>query len=346
MDGCVRELIECGVPPLAALRTATLTPAEYFRLYDRGAIAPGKIADLVLVDSLESCRVLRVWKRGRLVAERGKILESLAPAAVSELPGLKQTVRTPTPDELKIKLGPDDKYINVIGVVPRQFTTETLTLEPAVIDGCACADPSRRLAKMAVVEKNRGTGRLALGFLHNFPLERGAVASSVAHDAHNYTCAGMDDVSMSTALRELARMHGGIVVAEGEKVLASLELPVGGLMSLLSAAARKARGHPRRSREHPLPGYGAADAAQLYVALCNPEAQAYRPGLLRHHRGRRAAADARRAAGGEIKPRGGTRRYQIKAYEKRPRLRGLFAFTQQSQLSARAVKLRRGRAPS
>lgn len=235
MDGCVRKLIECGVPPLAALRTATLTPAEYFRLYDRGAIAPGKIADLVLVDSLESCRVLRVWKRGRLVAERGKILESLAPAAVSELPGLKQTVRTPTPDELKIKLGPDDKYINVIGVVPRQFTTETLTLEPAVIDGCACADPSRRLAKMAVVEKNRGTGRLALGFLHNFPLERGAVASSVAHDAHNYTCAGMDDVSMSTALRELARMHGGIVVAEGEKVLASLELPVGGLMSLLSA---------------------------------------------------------------------------------------------------------------
>ena len=91
--------------------------------------------------------------------------------------------------------------------MPRQFTTETLTLEPAVIDGCACADPSRRLAKMAVVEKNRGTGRLALGFLHNFPLERGAVASSVAHDAHNYTCAGMDDVSMSTALRELARMH-------------------------------------------------------------------------------------------------------------------------------------------
>ena len=88
---------------------------------------------------------------------------------------------------------------------------------------------------MAVVEKNRGTGRLALGFLHNFPLERGAVASSVAHDAHNYTCAGMDDLSMATALRELARMHGGIVVAEGEKVLASLELPVGGLMSLLSA---------------------------------------------------------------------------------------------------------------
>ncbi len=235
LDGGVRELIECGVPPLAALRTVTLTPAEYFRLYDRGAIAPGKAADLVLVDALESCRVQRVWKRGRLVAEDGKLLESLAPAVVSELPGLRRTVRTPSPDELKIKLGPDDKYINAIGVIPRQFTTETHILEPLVIEGCACADPSRRLAKMAVVEKNRGSGRLALGFLHGFPIERGAVASSVAHDAHNYTCAGMDDVSMATALRELARMHGGVVVAEGEKVLASLELPVGGLMSMLGA---------------------------------------------------------------------------------------------------------------
>lgn len=235
MNGCVRELIECGVPPLAALRTTTLTPAEYFRLYDRGAIAPGKRADLALVDSLENCRVLRVWKRGKLVAQNGKILESLAPTAVSELPGIHKTVSTPAPDELKIKLGPDDKYINVIGVAPRQFTTETLTLEPTVADGCACADPSRRLAKMAVVEKNRGTGRLALGFLQNFPIERGAVASSVAHDAHNYTCAGMDDLSMATALRELARMHGGVVVADGDKVLASLELPAGGLMSLLGA---------------------------------------------------------------------------------------------------------------
>ena len=118
--------------------------------------------------------------------------------------------------------------------MPRQFTTETLTLEPAVIDGCACADRRAALRRWpSSREPRNGPPRARL--LHNFPLERGAVASSVAHDAHNYTCAGMDDVSMSTALRELARMHGGIVVAEGEKVLASLELPVGGLMSLLSA---------------------------------------------------------------------------------------------------------------
>ena len=109
-------------------------------------------------------------------------------------------------------------------------------MAPTDIDGYACADAERELAKMAVVEKNRGTGRCAVGFLHGFGLVRGAVASSIAHDAHNYTCAGMDDISMETALRELARLGGGIVIAEGENILAELELPVGGLMSLLSAA--------------------------------------------------------------------------------------------------------------
>ncbi len=235
LDGCVRELIACGVPPLPALRTATLTPAEYFRLYDRGAVAPGKTADLALIDSPANCRVLRVWKRGRLVAEGGKLVEALEPSTISELPAINKSIKTPSPEELRIKLGSDDKYINAIGIVPKQFTTETHVLEPLVENGCACADPSRLLAKIAVIEKNRGTGRLAVGFLHNFPLEHGAVASSIAHDAHNYSCAGMDDVSISTALRELARMKGGIAVADGENILVSLELPVGGLMSLLDA---------------------------------------------------------------------------------------------------------------
>ena len=235
LDGCLRELIECGVPPLVALRTITLTPAEYFRLDDRGAIAPGKIADIALIDSLENCRVLRLWKRGKLTASGGALTENLAPAVVSELPGLHKTVATPSPDDLKVKFSTNDKYINVIGVEPHQVTTDTRVLEPLVVDGCVCADPTRRIAKMAVVEKNRGTGRLALGFLQDFPIERGAVASSVAHDAHNYTCAGMDDISMAAALRELARIKGGVVVADGEKILASVELPVGGLMSLLEA---------------------------------------------------------------------------------------------------------------
>ena len=115
------------------------------------------------------------------------------------------------------------------------MVTKTLKLVPSEENGLVCADAVRNLAKMVVVEKNRGTGRTAIGFLQGLGLRQGAIASSVAHDAHNYTCIGMDDISMAAALRELSRIKGGIVLTEGEKILAELELPVGGLMSLLSA---------------------------------------------------------------------------------------------------------------
>ena len=235
LDGCLREQIECGVEPLAALRTITLTPAEYFRLYDRGALAPAKIADIVMVDGLKKCTVLQVWKRGKLVAENGAVIEKTTPAVTSALPGYSGEVRTPAADELRVKIDDPGAEINVIGVIPGQVVTKTLKMKPADIGGFACADAGRELAKMAVVEKNRGTGRFSIGFLHGFGLVRGAIASSIAHDAHNFTCAGMDDISMAAALRELSRIRGGIVIAEGEKILAEIELPVGGLMSLLDA---------------------------------------------------------------------------------------------------------------
>lgn len=235
IDGCVRELIAQGVQPLVALRTATLTTAEYFRLHDRGAIAPGKKADILMLENIEECRVLRVWKNGRLEAENGKTLRSFAPAVISKvLPGINEIVKTPSADDLKIKLEGKNTKINAIGIIPGQFTTKTIVIEPLNIEGFACADPSRKLAKMAVVEKNRGSGRFAVGFLSGLPIYKGAIASSVAHDAHNYTCAGMDDVSMATALAELAGMKGGVVITDGEEILTKIELPVGGLMSLLS----------------------------------------------------------------------------------------------------------------
>ncbi len=242
LNGCLRELIECGVEPLAALRTVTLTPAEYFRLDDRGMIAPGHIADLVMTDGLnEKFRVLKVWKRGELVAEDGRTLHQISPAVTAALPGYGREVRTPTADELRVKIDDPLAKINVIGVIPGQVITQTRQMAPTNIGGFACADPKRGLAKMAVVEKNRGSGRFAVGFLHGLGIARGAVASSIAHDAHNFTCAGMDDLSMATALHELARLRGGIVIAEGEKILAEIELPVGGLMSLLTVDEGRAK---------------------------------------------------------------------------------------------------------
>ena len=232
LDGCLRELIACGVPPLAALRTITLTPAEYFRLYDRGAIAPGRKADLVLLESLEKGHVKKVWKEGRLVAVDGTLTVPL-PERETKLPGRGTAVRTPEAEELKLKLPQAEVRVNIIENLPGSVITGTLTEPPTVRDGCAVADAERGLAKMCVVEKNRGTGKFALGFVKNFGLKKGAIASSVAHDAHNYTCAGMDDQSMAAALARLAEIRGGIVIAEGEKILAELELPAGGLMSPL-----------------------------------------------------------------------------------------------------------------
>lgn len=243
MDGCVRELIACGVDPLSALRLVTLSPAEYFRLDDRGAVAPGKTADLVLLKNLEECLVERVWKRGKLVAEKGRLSQAVAPAVIGAIPGEKITAPMPKPENLQIacpQKEPHSLGIHVIGVIRGQVATKRLALRPTVREGFITADAERDLAKIAVVEKNRGSGRTAIGFISGYGLGRGAVASSIAHDAHNFTCVGMDDLSMSTALGRLAELGGGIALTLGNKILAELELPVGGLMSPLPFAELRA----------------------------------------------------------------------------------------------------------
>lgn len=235
LNGCLREMIGLGVPPLAALRTITLTPAQYFRLYDRGAVAPGKKADLVLLKDLAGCRIEKVWKNGVLTAENGKLKAHIDAAPPKDIPGAGLGVGTPSADALKVRAPEGPFRVNVIGTVPQQVFTNKLELALPVKDGFVCASPEEDIAKMCVVEKNRGTGKFSVGFIKGLGLRRGAVASSVAHDAHNYTCAGLDDVSMASALKELARIRGGIVVADGGRIIEELELPVGGLISLLKA---------------------------------------------------------------------------------------------------------------
>jgi adenine deaminase len=234
LDGCLRELIEAGVDEMAALRMVTLTPAEYFRLNDRGAIAPGRIADMVLLSgSLKECEAEKTWKRGVMTVSGGKLINEITPAVLSPLPGNRKTVQTPTAAELEVRMPSGIAKLRVIGTLKDSVVTETLEIEPTVRDGLVVADASRSIAKMAVVEKNRGTGRTAIGFIKDLGIMTGAIASSVAHDAHNFTCVGMDDESMAAALSRLSEMGGGIVAAEDGEVIFSRALPVGGLMSLL-----------------------------------------------------------------------------------------------------------------
>ncbi|WP_457631243.1 adenine deaminase [Oceanithermus sp.] len=227
VDQMLRLAVAGGVDPLLALRMATLSAAEAFGLRDRGAVAPGRLADLVALSDLESFGVEAVWFRGRKVAAGGDLLVEEAPAAGEE--AVRDTVRVDLERvDLAVPLGRGK--MRVIVAREGQLITGQELLEPRAGDGLALADPGRDLAKLAVVARH-GRGGYAVGFVRGLGLERGAIAGSVGHDSHNLTVAGMDDVSMRTALRALAQAGGGYVAALGEEVLELLPLPIAGLMS-------------------------------------------------------------------------------------------------------------------
>ncbi|MBQ7559160.1 MAG: adenine deaminase [Synergistaceae bacterium] len=234
MDEKMRIMIKDGLNPFIALRMVTLSPAEYFRLWDRGAVAPGKIADFSLLDSDvmdDKFRIEYVWKNGRRIVRDEDVFsasdyEHLAPAIKIKVKNI------PSAEQIKIKH--ESKLINVIGVSQGSVITQTLQLEPKVKDGFVVQDCENDVAKIVVLERHRDTGKFGVGFVKGLGVARGAIGSSVAHDAHNFVVAGADDESIITALKALADIRGGLVVVDGDKVKASLPLPVGGLMSYLN----------------------------------------------------------------------------------------------------------------
>ncbi len=227
IDAMLRRVMASGMPPVEAVRLATLNPTEYFGLHDRGAVAPGRRADLMVVDDLESLDIREVWAGGIKVAEGGRMLASdVRPRPSTPEPSM--TVRLET-DAFRIPARPGE--VRVIEAVPDQLVTGNLTMRPAVRDGEVVADPSRDLLKIAVVERHTGSGRVGLGLVRGLGLARGAMAGTVAHDHHNLIVVGVDDRSMHTAAHAVADVGGGLAVAEGDEVLARLPLPVGGLMS-------------------------------------------------------------------------------------------------------------------
>ncbi len=230
IDHLLRTAVAHGVEPMAALRMATLNTAEHFGLTDRGAVAPGRRADLVVVADLADFRAEQVWVGGRRVAADGVAGFAAAGAAVPTA-AVRDTVRLP-PGELDLRIAAAaGASVRVVGAVPDQLVTEHLTVAARVEGGEAVADPERDLLKMAVVERHSGRGRVGKGFVHGVGLRRGALAGTVAHDHHNLVLIGADDASMRTAAAAVAASGGGLAVAAGERVLAHLALPIGGLMS-------------------------------------------------------------------------------------------------------------------
>lgn len=233
MDVKMRIMLSEGINPFAALRMVTLSPAEYFRLHDRGIIAPGKLADFALLDSdvIDTQFTVReVFKSGRQIVRDNEVITPYEQEDIAPVIRTKVT-RIPSVEDIRIKA--EGRIINAIGVTEGTVLTRTLELEAKIEDGYAVSDSEHDIAKIVVLERHRNSGRFAVGFVHGLGITHGAVGSSVAHDAHNFVVAGHDDESIITALHELADMGGGLVVADGKTVTSKFALPIGGLMSYL-----------------------------------------------------------------------------------------------------------------
>ena len=218
VNAIVRDAVALGVAPEDALVMASHHPALWHRLEDLGAIAPGYQADLLLLPDLEGFVPEIVLKRGRAVDE-------IPPTPVPEW--VTQSVRVQPVSARDFRVDFAGGRARVIGLVPGQIVTEALVEELTAAE----ASPAGDLAKIAVVERHLGTGRIGVGLVRGFGLERGALASTFSHDAHNLVVVGMSDEEMARAVGRLVELGGGLVVVDGDGIAAELPLPVAGLVS-------------------------------------------------------------------------------------------------------------------
>jgi adenine deaminase len=226
IDHAIRQAIRFGMDPVSAIRLATWNPAQHFRLQQRGAITPGRRADLVVFDDLRAPRPRLVFRNGGLMARDGSMVVPPRPPSRT----LRSTMNVAW-DAVGFGIPASGRLVRVIGVTDGCLLTEALHSEPVIRGGEAHADPARDLLKLAVIERHMASGAVGKGFVRGLGLREGAIASSVAHDHHNLIVAGADDESMMTAARRVGALHGGMVVARGARVLAEVPLPLGGLMS-------------------------------------------------------------------------------------------------------------------
>ena len=212
---------------MMALRMATLNAAEYFHLYDRGSIAPGKRADLVVFSDLKDIHAEMVFRGGKLAAQDGQVIPWERPLK----PIFLRSSMNVNWERVSLRIPANGRRGRIIGLVPDQIITEHLVQDLTIENGEVICDPGLDVAKVAVIERHLATGNFGLGLVKGIGLMRGAIASTIAHDSHNIVVVGTDDASMLKAAHAVAEMRGGMAAVEGDTVLAKLPLPIAGLMS-------------------------------------------------------------------------------------------------------------------
>ncbi len=228
LDYMIRTAIALGAEPLAIYRASSLSAAEAFGLKDRGLIAPGKRADIVVLDSLQACNAQMVLTAGQIASD------ALFAARGTVAPVGRHSVKAPHVRAEHFRTGGNREQTDVIGIIPGKIITDHLHEIIPIKDGDKRPDPARDLIKIAVIERHGKNGNMATGFVRGFELKSGAIASTVCHDHHNIAVVGADYDDMAVAANRLGEIEGGFVVVKDGEVLAELALPVAGLMSLNS----------------------------------------------------------------------------------------------------------------
>ncbi len=227
IDHSIRKSIRLGVAPITAIQMGTINTARHYRLKNFGAIAPRFWADFIVFENLEKFEIKQTYKKGMLVAENGKYIGPALPRTEQPRSTINLSYRS---DQLRLKAD-GEKKIKVIEIIPHQIVTRSALEKPRIVSDEIAADPDRDILKLVVVERHRATGNVGVGFVRGLGLKRGAIGSTVAHDAHNVVVAGASDSDIVAAIEALKEMRGGQVAVADGKVLAAVPLPIAGLVS-------------------------------------------------------------------------------------------------------------------
>lgn len=235
----INKSVSLGVPPMKAIQIATINAAKHFRVEDEiGSITPGRLADILLVKNLQDIKPLKVIFEGKVVAENGKLVAKSPlgqyPQYIKESVTFKQPI-TAQSFALKSKSNSPKTLVNVIELYDEQIINEWGRSELPVENGCIKSAVDKDILKLAIVERYGKTGDVGVGFVKGFGLKKGALAFSMSHDHHNIVCVGTNDADMAVGANAIHEMQGGLVVVDNGKVLAKMQLIIGGLMSEKSA---------------------------------------------------------------------------------------------------------------